>query len=214
MRELYVQYGCGLSAPAGWRSFDASPTLGLQRVPGLGALVRRKRQPFPDAVERGDIVRGLPLQPASCRGVFASHVLEHLALHDARAALQHTWQLLAPNGLFRLIVPDLRCYARRYLQSSDADAAHRFMEETCLGWQTRPRSLKGRLVELLGNSRHLWMWDRAALVQELARAGFVDVRDCVAGDSEDAHFREVEDPERFIDAVALQCRRGADGPPP
>ncbi len=202
-----MQYGCGLSAPPGWKNFDASPSLALQRVPLVGRAVRRVRPTFPPGVELGDVVRGLPLEAASCRGVFASHVLEHLALEDARTALQHTHDLLAPGGLFRLIVPDLRCYARRYVDSNDPDAAHRFMEQTCTGWRTRPRSIAGRVIEMLGNTRHLWMWDVASMGQELTRIGFVDVRSCAFGDCEDSRFAEVEDPERFLDSLAMECRR-------
>src|SRR5262245_22988509 len=32
-QALYVQYGCGLSAPDDWLNFDASPTLWLQLIP-------------------------------------------------------------------------------------------------------------------------------------------------------------------------------------
>ncbi|HEX8242224.1 MAG TPA: hypothetical protein VF541_01965 [Longimicrobium sp.] len=33
---IHAQYGCGPCAPAGWRNFDASPTLRLQRLPAAG----------------------------------------------------------------------------------------------------------------------------------------------------------------------------------
>ncbi|HEX6859864.1 MAG TPA: hypothetical protein VF138_06660, partial [Caulobacteraceae bacterium] len=59
--KLYVQYGCGLSAPDGWLNFDASPTLRLQRLPLVGRLLTRGRVRFPEAVRYGDITRGLPL---------------------------------------------------------------------------------------------------------------------------------------------------------
>lgn len=206
--DVYMQYGCGHSAPPGWRSFDASPTLALQRLPIIGAMARRARPPFPQRVELGNIVRGLPLAPRSCRGIYASHVLEHMALEDARTALRRTLELLAPGGIFRLVVPDLRVCARRYLDAAaDESASHAFMEATGLGLRTRSRSIAGRAAELLGNARHLWMWDRDSMTAEVERAGFVQIRSCVAFDSEDARFSEVEDPGRFEDAIAIQCRR-------
>jgi SAM-dependent methyltransferase len=211
--DVYMQYGCGHSAPPGWRSFDASPTLVLQRLPIVGSLARRARSPFPERVEHGDILSGLPLAPASCRGIYASHVLEHLALIDARKALRNTHALLAPGGVFRLVVPDLRSYARRYLEANDHKASHQFMEETCLGSHTRARGLKGMVLEFLGNSRHLWMWDLPSMQHELQAAGFVDIRACSAFDSEDPRFAEVEDPGRFVDALAMQCRRAANHAP-
>ena len=66
--SLYVQYGCGLSAPVGWQNFDASPTLRLQKIPLIGKLVRKVD--FPSNVLYGDIVKGLPgIAPQSCDGV-------------------------------------------------------------------------------------------------------------------------------------------------
>lgn len=209
---LYVQYGCGLSAPAGWINFDASPTLRLQRLPLLGRLARPVLNVvFPDGVRYGDILRGLPgIAPGSCAGVYCSHVLEHLALQDARRALANTLGLLAPGGTFRCVVPDLEAYARRYLsgvEAGDGEAAPRFVRDTLLGHEARPRSLRERLSLLLGNAHHLWMWDRAALARELSAAGFVDLRPCRCGDAADPRFRAVEDPDRFEDAVALEARR-------
>ena len=35
----FVQYGCGLTAPTTWENYDVSPTLRVQKVPLLGALI-------------------------------------------------------------------------------------------------------------------------------------------------------------------------------
>ena len=70
---------------------------------------------FPANVEYGDIVKGLPVPTGSCRGIYSSHVLEHLALNDLRKALRETHRLLAEGGTFRLVVPDLEHEARTYL---------------------------------------------------------------------------------------------------
>jgi hypothetical protein len=43
--EYYVQYGCGWSAPRGWRNFDASLTLRFERLPIIGLLYTNSRVP-------------------------------------------------------------------------------------------------------------------------------------------------------------------------
>jgi hypothetical protein len=86
-------------------------------------------------------------------------------------------------------------------------AAVSFLRDTWLGEEERPRGLKGRLIDALGNARHRWMWDFPGLAHELAQAGFVAIRRCDFGDCEDAKFREVEDPLRFEGSVAAECRR-------
>lgn len=203
----YVQYGCGWSAPDTWRNFDASPTLRFERIPVLGNLYTKNATRFPSNVEYGDIVKGLPIPTNTCNAIFASHVLEHLALNDFSVALNHTFDLLKPGGVFRVIVPDLRAIAQSYLQSSNPLAAHEFMRDSSLGSEIRPRGVAGLLKNWLGNSSHLWMWDFNSMQSALNDAEFVSVRRCEFGDSADPMFMAVEDRERFINAVAIEARK-------
>jgi hypothetical protein len=207
MGKLYVQYGCGFSAPVEWRNFDASPTLRFERLPLVGKLYKKNGTRFPANIEYGDITKGLPVPADSCSGIYASHILEHLALNDFRLALRNTYPLLHSGGIFRLVVPDLKTLAEKYLQSRDATAAEMFMRETCLGVENRPRGVKALLTSVLGNSAHLWMWDFKSLAQELNAVGFVGIRVCSFGDSSDPMFALVEDAERFVDALAVECRK-------
>jgi hypothetical protein len=205
MTTPYVQYGCGLSAPREWLNFDASPTLRLQKLPLVGRLAVAGRQRFPANVHYGDIVQGLPLAPQTCRAVYCSHVLEHLSLDHCRIALVNTRRLLAERGIFRLVVPDLRVAAERYMSDRSDGAAMQFMTETSLGTLTRPRGMSGLLRTWLGNSQHLWMWDFPSLRRELETAGFSEIRPARAGDSEEPVFATVEEASRWVDAVGIQC---------
>lgn len=217
--QIYVQYGCGLNVGKGWLNFDSSPTLRIELVPIVGPLLGRfagNKVPFPSRVMYGDICRGLPVEPQTARGVYASHVLEHLSLDDFGRALANTLSIMAPGGEFRLIVPDLEERARRYLKDLDSgstEACHSFMRLSNLGVENRPRTAMGQLRGALGGSAHLWMWDEQTLTKELQRAGFVEVRRCRFGDSPDPMFRNVEDPERFVDSnhdlieLALSARK-------
>ncbi len=202
----YVQYGCGLSAPPQWTNFDASPTLLIERLPLLAALTARRGRLFPPNVRFGDIVKGLPIPQGSCRAVYCSHVLEHLSLNDFRTALVNTRKVLRADGVFRLVVPDLRVAAERYLATREPTAAMQFMTETSLGCVERQRGVGGMLRTWLGNSQHLWMWDFDSLRPELERAGFRNVRGATFADSGDPMFGAVEEQSRWIDAVGVQCQ--------
>src|SRR5260370_40482060 len=103
----YVHYGCLFCAPQTWLNFDASPTLRFERLPVIGRLYSKNGDRFPSNVRYGDIVRGLPVREASCRGLYCSHVLEHLALNDCRRALRHSFSYLHPLGAFRLVLRNL-----------------------------------------------------------------------------------------------------------
>lgn len=203
----HVQFGCAWSAPDSWRNFDASPTLRYERLPVIGRLYTKNAMRFPENVEYGDVVKGLPIQPGSCDAVYCSHVLEHLSLEDFRAAIINTYELLSPGGVFRLVVPDLEALANAYVKSKDPLAAVVFMQDSFLGSISRPRGLTGALKAFLGNNAHLWMWDYKSLQHELDHAGFVNIRRCEFGDADDPLFKDVEDRDRFVNAVAIESRR-------
>lgn len=207
---MYIQYGCGFCAPQGWLNFDASPTLRWERLPLLGRLYTKNEKRFPANVAYGDIMKGLPVEPESCRGVYASHVLEHLSLAEARAALRRTHGYLRPQGIFRVVVPDMALLIEEYqtaLGAGDREAMHHLMERAQLGREAAPVGLLRKLMLVLGHSAHQWMWDYDSLAAELEQAGFAAIRRCAFGDCEDQRFREVEDRGRFQDALAVECRK-------
>lgn len=209
---IYVQYGCGHSAPQEWINFDVSPTLRIQKTPILGTLMKSAlNTTFPENVKYGDIVKGLPVKDNSCDGLYCSHVLEHLALDDFRKALKNSFKILKTGGTFRCIVPDLEAYTREYLENINKghhSASLTFMaEKTLLGVQSRPKTLKARVGSMFGNSHHLWMWDKYSLAEELKKAGFKNIRDCKYNDSTDPMFSHVESEDRFTQAVAIECTK-------
>jgi hypothetical protein len=206
---VYIQYGCGLSAPHEWINFDASITLKWERLPVLGRLATKNAERFPQNVKPGDIVKGLPVRDGACRGVYASHVLEHLTLNEFHAALRNTRKLLGNGGIFRLIVPDLEWAAREYIRKLDAgdlQANQFFLEAISLGRKDRPRGLFGAIFHLLAKSEHGWMWDSLSLSCALQDHGFKRVRTCSFGDCEDPMFGLVEDPMRFEHSTAMEAR--------
>ena len=207
--KRYVQYGCGFTAPADWINYDASPTLRFERLPVLGKLYIRNSQRFPANVKYGDIVSGLPEAENQCDGIYCSHVLEHLSYNDFSKALKNTYQILKPGGTFRAVLPDLKTAAQDYLKSygEQESPAYNFMLNTMLGIEARNRTLSAVIKGLLGNSKHLWMWDYKSLYYELQKAGFKNIRPCNYHDSADAFFTAVEQEDRFYKAVSFECKK-------
>jgi predicted SAM-dependent methyltransferase len=203
----YVQFGCGWSAPSEWRNFDASPTLRFERLPLIGRLYTKNESRFPSNVEYGDIVKGLPVSADSCKGVYCSHILEHLSLNDFREALRNTKKILQPGGIFRLVLPDLEWSIKRYFEDQSNSAAIDFMKETSLGHERRAKGFKRSITTWFGNSQHLWMWDYKAIKSELEDTGFVEVRRASFGDSSDPAFRTVEDSGRWENCLGVECRK-------
>lgn len=203
----YVQYGCGWSAPKGWRNFDASPTLRFERLPLVGRLYTKNSSRFPESVEYGDIVHGLPVPDNSCRAVYCSHILEHLSLNDVRTSLKNTHRILSKGGVFRLVLPDLESCIKQYANDTTPAAAITFMKQTSLGKEVRNRGIIGFFHEWAGNSQHLWMWDYKSIEIELRSAGFINIRRAQFGDASDDMFKEVEDKGRWDDCLGVECKK-------
>jgi SAM-dependent methyltransferase len=196
----YVQFGCAYIAPTGWTNFDSSPTLRLERLPLVGRLININPRRFPANVLFGDVVKGLPTASGTATGVYASHVLEHLALDDFRRALEEVFRILAPGGVFRLVVPDLASRAEHYLTSAgrgNAEANGEFMRLTHLGNDRIPKSFSGKVRFAFANSHHRWMWDYPGMAHALADAGFDRIRRASFNDSDDPAFFLVEERSRF-----------------
>lgn len=206
-KELYVQYGCGFNAPSSWKNFDASPTLRFERLPAIGKFFTKNNRRFPDNVEYGDIVKGLSVGDFSCQALYCSHVLEHLSLLDFRKALNNSYRILQHGGIFRFVVPDLEFSIAKYVDDPSPDAALVFLRETLLGREVRYRGLKGLITQWLGNSQHLWMWDYKSIERELRTAGFREVKRARKGDSLEPLFKDVEEEERWLNCLGVECKR-------
>lgn len=204
--KLSIQYGCGLSEPEGWVNYDSSLTLRLQRLPIVGKIFE-SRVKFPLGVQYGDVLKGLPHEAESVDFVYCSHVLEHLALEEMRRALIETHRILKPGGVFRLVLPDLEQLIKKYIEDGSDMAAPIFMERTHLGIKRRPIGLKDQIIDMFGNSKHLWMWDDKSLQRELHTAGFKNIRRAQFGDGPDACFGKVEVKGRWDECLGLQAEK-------
>jgi len=62
-----------------------------------------------------DLCKGLPFESNSCDVVYHSHLLEHFAKSYAQIFLNNCYRVLKPDGIIRVVVPDLETIARLYL---------------------------------------------------------------------------------------------------
>ncbi|MBD78443.1 MAG: methyltransferase type 11 [Crocinitomicaceae bacterium] len=211
MEKVYAQYGCGLSAPDKWLNFDTSPTLRIQKSfvlnLFLGPFLKVK---FPKNIIVGDIIKGLPLEENSVDGLFCSHVLEHLSFDDYHTALENSYKVLKPGGTFRLIMPDLEFMVQSYMEKKklgNDEASTEFIRDTYMVEESRKRGLRAIAEQVLGNSRHLWLWDNSSTIASLEKVGFKDIRKCKFNDSADEMFKLVEEEDRFIGCVSLEMSK-------
>ena len=207
MKKKYLQFGCGSSNPEAFINYDSSFNLYIQR--SIFRFLWRHKVVYPSNVIFGDVVKGLPIAPGSMKGIYSSHVLEHLSYNDCRKALRNCFSYLEAGGIFRCVLPNLEAEISSYLrmkQNGDKNAASKFMRFTFLGYEDRPSSLRQLLRWHLATDRHFWMWDYDSLSTELLEAGFSSAKKSSYNMSADPVFNSAEDPSRFeFDALCIEA---------
>lgn len=81
-----LHIGCGDNELRGWLNTELCP---------------RGAQIFLDATRR------FPFADGTFRFIYSEHMVEHVALRDAEAMLGECYRVLAPDGVIRIVTPDL-----------------------------------------------------------------------------------------------------------
>lgn len=92
-----LNLGCGKRFHPNWINIDFSP--------------------LDNTVIRHDLRKPLPFPENSCAVVYHSHVLEHFTRSEGRRFIAECHRVLEPQGILRVVVPDLEGIARLYLEN-------------------------------------------------------------------------------------------------
>jgi SAM-dependent methyltransferase len=181
----YLNVGSGPSNPDGWINFDGSVQARIAGYPWLAPISRRLAGidvgHWPRGIRHLDICRGLPFCAGSVAVVYASHVLEHLHRNETVAFLAHVRALLQPDGVCRVVVPDVHAIVNWYLLNRDEPASQRTesSSDLLMGMlMLRPRDarpanrLTGFVRRRADLHQHKWMYDQEGLLAVFEDAGF------------------------------------------
>jgi predicted SAM-dependent methyltransferase len=64
-----------------------------------------------------DLSKGIPLEANTCDVVYHSHLLEHFSKNDGLNFLKECYRVSKPNGVLRIVVPDLYVLAKNYIKA-------------------------------------------------------------------------------------------------
>jgi SAM-dependent methyltransferase len=218
---MRVNLGCGPDAPAGWTNVDGSLNAWFSHHPhlrkalvtvgliGKGMGAKWKVKPLVH-----DLTKPLPFETGSISAIYGSHMLEHLFYADAQRLLSECNRVLRPGGVVRMVVPDLRSFAKDYLARSNGNhdstggaalPADLFNER--LGYRTPTPPAGSFLFKFYAVWKdfhsHKWMYDSESLAQCLSRTGFVDVQERQFLDSEIPGIAEVEQADRVLNGAGV-----------
>ena len=170
----------------------------------------------PDLVAT-NLRRRLPFGSGTVECVYASHVLEHLYEDDARALLAECRRILQPQGVIRLVVPDLLGMVQEYLASAtrppttDVSQLPADRLNECLNLRCRSVARGNALFRLYSQMTefhsHKWMYDAESLTERVQNAGFSAVESRKFLDSRILGINEIEQAHRVVDGAGI-CVEG------
>ena len=124
MATTKVNIGCGKTVVPGWINYDYSFFMVFSRNKLIRRLLfafrliskQKHKILWPSNIIRRDVRRGLPLMNETVDYVYSSHFLEHLTLKEASKLMKDCYRVLKPGGWVRLVCPDLRILAKKYIE--------------------------------------------------------------------------------------------------
>lgn len=135
----YLNLGCGQRYHPDWTNINFSST--------------------DEAVISHDLRLGIPFPDQSFDVVYHSHVLEHFSKPEASKFLKECSRVLRPQGVLRVVVPDLEEIARVYLHSLKEASANDFEWAKNYQWillemydQTVRNKSGGEMIDFLSDS--------------------------------------------------------------
>lgn len=154
-REHKLHIGCGKRHLDGWVNIDVYPA--------------------PLAM---NVLWGLPFAAGSVRYVFVSHMLEHLFFpRDVKPFLAEIRRVLAPDGIVRIVVPDIEQCIEAYVNHDHSFFGSR--REAWPWWPENPTRLEDFLAYAGAGAEpaylfesHKYGYDFETLSHVLAGAGF------------------------------------------
>ncbi len=69
-----------------------------------------------------------PFREDTFQYIYSEHTLEHIRMRKVKFFLSESLRILKPGGVFRISVPDLELFARKYTEKDEAFFAH-YMKE-------------------------------------------------------------------------------------
>jgi predicted SAM-dependent methyltransferase len=108
---------------------------------------------------KDDIITLDKFKPSSIELIYSSNSLEHFGKFKYKKALTRWYELLKPDGILRLSVPDFEALCKYYTETKDLDSIYSAL-------------YAGQDSEW---NFHYWCWDFEHLKKDLEAVGFRDV---------------------------------------
>lgn len=184
---MKLNLGCGDIRPTGWVNIDSSLNANIQRIPYLGKLLSKvmglKEYNNSNLVYMNLNSRWM-YKDNSIDIVYSSHLFEHLTLKSANLYLSEAYRVLKPEGVLRIVVPDLYKICRKYIDEYNNDSFSGNSTDFIM-WAINMHKegqygniglIKKLFLEIQGYPhQHKYMYDDKSLFSLVETYGFKDI---------------------------------------
>lgn len=210
---MIINVGCGMTPVPGALNLDNSFSVYLAHHKLLFGLLKTLKLLSPENLACAEFSRQhgiehmngtrMELPDNYIDVVYSSHMLEHLTREQAKKFLAEARRVLTPDGVLRLVLPDMRLLIDAYRDDHDCD---KLMERMLLSNETE-NTFGARLKLALFGFRGLrWMYDIPSIVALLADTGFTDIRPLAPGETTIADPGGLDLFERADESLYVEAR--------
>jgi len=212
---IKINVGSGTNVVEGWINIDKSWNVYLSRFTtikkvffklGLISEGTYRANWKGKKIKKCDVTKGLPFKSGSVDVIYCSHLIEHLTHSQAMKLCEEFYKILKNNGIMRIVTPDLKLYARKYIEddrvffgNSKTPIADLFLNSLSLdGLSKRP------FIEKLLYRLHMHMYDSESLTFLLELVGFKTINVCKYREGLCPDLKIIENRKRSIYIEALK----------
>lgn len=226
LKKLHL--GCGSKAPNGWLNLDGSWNAWLAKYPTIRNLLKYLRiipqkqlaLTWNRNIFIHDVRKPFPFPDNSFSAIYSSHLLEHLYLVEAKNLLKECYRMLEPNGVLRMVVPDLGAIIQEYIDgfgtSPDSSYSWQALNRAdrlnqrlyCRHPHPSSRSFFYKIYTALTDFHlHKWNYDSESLISYFRWAGFINVHEMQLFQSQIDDIKEIENPNVILGGAGI-CVEG------
>lgn len=218
-RRLKLHLGCERNTPSEWINIDGSWGAWLAKYQRLRNFLRLSKLFPPQLVEKDwnpdilvhDLRKSLSFPDNSVAAIYACHVLEHLYLTEAKKLLKECYRVMEPDGIIRIVVPDLRAIVLEYSEGKEKNTestltrADKLNQQLSLRSETPPvGSLIYKIYSIVKDFHsHKWMYDADSLSYYLKQAGFTNICVMRAHESLIEGIEKIEPVDRIVNGAGI-----------
>ncbi|EHC14930.1 methyltransferase type 11 [Fischerella thermalis CCMEE 5282] len=210
---LKLNLGCGSHTPDGWLNVDYALGSWLAKLPVFSTINKYLKiinLDWPDNIFIYDLRKSFPWADNSVDVVYSSHTLEHFSRTEGQKFLTECYRVLKPNGIIRIVVPDLSVIVKSYLQGEIP--AHKFLDALEVSYEDSADGFLKRKLAPFIRFPHKCMYDTNALLQVMSEIGFeVASKQGLESDIEDVAI--IEQYSRTVNAVIVEGKKITDHAP-